>query len=84
MATAFCPQKCNLPAFLRHHARLDLLIDAVALNIYGSNNILPGDRAKRVLRGIVIPFLMRERVLGEAGRRWQIWLEECVEYGGGM
>ncbi len=82
VSATLCPQKGNLPAFLRHHTRLHLLINPVALNIDRTDYILPSDRAKCVLRSIIIPFPIREWIIRQMGRRRQIWLEECVEYGG--
>ena len=63
VSATLCPQKCNLPAFLCHYTWLHLLIDTVALNVHRTDYILPSDRAQCVLRSIIIPFPMRERVL---------------------
>ena len=79
MPTPFRHQKRHLPPFKRDHSRLDLLEHAVPFNTRSGDYIHAPRRAERVLVRVVIPFRVRERVLGERRVCGEVWFQERVE-----
>jgi len=79
MPTPLRHQKRHLPPFERDHSRLNLLEHAIPFDTRGRDYFRAPRRAERVLVRVVVPFRVREGVLGERRVCGEVWFQESVE-----